>query len=63
MADTLRARGIDDQIASTAAELGVLAFKDAFATWITEGPNGHSDFAALLGDALARLRSAVAQLG
>lgn len=63
MAGALRARGIDDQVASTAAELGVLAFKDAFATWIAEGPNGDTDLAALLSAALDRLRSAVAQLG
>ncbi|MDF2443238.1 MAG: hypothetical protein JWR01_1441, partial [Subtercola sp.] len=63
MADALRARGVDSQVASTAAELGVLAFKEAFAAWIADGPDGESDLAILLQDALERLRSAVAQLG
>jgi AcrR family transcriptional regulator len=63
MADALRARGIDDRVASTAAELGVLAFKESFAEWIADGPDGDSDLSALLRDALERLRSAVAQLG
>ncbi|GGF39486.1 TetR/AcrR family transcriptional regulator [Subtercola lobariae] len=63
MADALRSRGVTDQVASTAAELGVLAFKGAFAEWIADGPDGTADLAALLRDALDRLRSAVAQLG
>ncbi|GAA0996326.1 TetR/AcrR family transcriptional regulator [Subtercola frigoramans] len=63
MADALRARGVDSQVASTAAELGVLAFKEAFAVWIADGPDGEADLGTLLRDALERLRSAVAQLG
>ena len=63
MADTLRARGVQSQVASTAAELGVLAFKEAFAVWIADGPDGEAELATLLRDALERLRCAVAQLG
>ena len=68
----LRARGVDDRVASTAAELGLLAFKEAFSEWIADGADGPeapddssggSDLATLLREALERLRSAVAQLG
>jgi AcrR family transcriptional regulator len=63
MSDALRARGVDIRVASTAAELGLLAFKEAFTEWIADGPEGESDLAVLLREALERLRSAVAQLG
>ncbi|MBW4095617.1 MAG: TetR family transcriptional regulator [Acidobacteria bacterium] len=63
MADALRERGIPDQVATTAAELGVLAFKEAFAEWIADGADDDANLAALLREALDRLRSAVAQLG
>ena len=60
MADALRGRGVADPIAVTAAELGVLALKDAFAQW-TADDNEHT-----LGDltraSLDRLRSVLAQL-
>lgn len=63
MADALRLRGVPDQVATTAAELGVLAFKQSFAAWVADGPDGESDLRTLLREALDRLRSAVAQLG
>jgi AcrR family transcriptional regulator len=63
MADALRARGVADKVAFTAAELGTLAFMEAFAEWIADGPAGDTDLRVLLADAVARLRSAVAELG
>ncbi|MCU1584551.1 MAG: TetR family transcriptional regulator [Microbacteriaceae bacterium] len=60
MADALRARGVPDPVADTAAELGVLAFKEAFVAWSTgEG----DDLAPMTAAALDRLRAALAQLG
>jgi AcrR family transcriptional regulator len=61
MSEALRERGIDDAIAAAAAELGVLAFKDAFAAWTTDG--NEQPLGELMSAALQRLRSAVAQLG
>jgi hypothetical protein len=47
-------------VADTAAELGVLAFKEAFAAWSAgEG----DDLAPMTEAALNRLRAALAQLG
>lgn len=60
MADALRSRGVAGSVADTAAELGVLAFKEAFAAW-TAGEG--DDLAALMAAALDRLRAAVSQLG
>lgn len=60
MADALRARGVSDVVAETAAELGVLAFKEAFSAWTA----GESDeLAPLTAAALDRLRAALGQLG
>jgi hypothetical protein len=60
MADALRARGVADPVAHTAAELGVLAFKEAFAAWST---GRGEDLAPMTAAALNRLRAALAQLG
>jgi hypothetical protein len=61
MSEALRDRGIDDEIAAAAAELGVLAFKDAFETWTAE--DNDQPLSDLTSAALQRLRSAVTQLG
>lgn len=60
MAEALRARGISDPVAVTAAELGVLAFKESFEAW-TAGEG--EDLALLAAAALERLRTALTQLG
>lgn len=60
MAQALRTRGVDDAVASTAAELGVLAFKEAFAAWSA----GEGDELAPMTTAdLDRYRAAAARLG
>jgi AcrR family transcriptional regulator len=61
MSEALRERGIDDAIAAAAAELGVLAFKDAFEAWTAE--DNEQPLSDLTSAALQRLRSAVTQLG
>jgi hypothetical protein len=61
MADALRGRGIDPSVAAAAAELGVLAFKDAFEAWTTA--DNEQPLSELTSAALQRLRSAVTQLG
>lgn len=60
MADALRARGVDESVADTAAELGVLAFKEAFAAWTAREDD---DLTVLTATALDRLRSSLTQLG
>ena len=61
MADALRARGVPDLVATVAAEVGVLAFKEAFAAWVeTDNQQELSDLART---ALARLHSALTELG
>ena len=42
MAGALRARGVPDSAASLAAEMGVLAFKEAYAAWLR--PDNHQEF-------------------
>jgi AcrR family transcriptional regulator len=59
MTGALIARGVPDPIAALASELGVLAFKRAFAEW-SEGSG--SDLTALTRAALADLRAASASL-
>lgn len=60
MADALRNRGVAESVADTAAELGVLAFKEAFAAWSAgEG----EELAPMTATALNRLRAALTQLG
>lgn len=61
MAHALQARGIDEPTAITAAELGVLAFKESFATWIA--PDNVHELADLAHESLDRLRLAITQLG
>ena len=61
--DALAARGVPDATARVAGELGVLAFKQAFARW----SDGEPDDAGALGrhatTALDELRAAAASLG
>ena len=61
MADALRARGGPDSVASLAAELGVLAFRDAYATWAKA--DNQQEFSELARAALERLRTTVTELG
>ena len=61
MAGALRARGVPDSAASLAAELGVLAFKDAYTAWLT--PDNHQELGDLTRAALDGLRITVTQLG
>lgn len=61
MADALRARGVPDSVASLAAELGVLAFRDAYATWAKT--HNQQEFSELARAALERLRTTVTELG
>src|ERR1700733_12017661 len=61
MADALRARGVSDYVARLAAELGVLAFREAHTTWVeTDNPQ---EFSELARAALQRLRTTVTELG
>ncbi|MDR1387168.1 MAG: TetR/AcrR family transcriptional regulator [Propionibacteriaceae bacterium] len=60
MAHALRRRGVAETTAILAAELGGLAFKEAYATWIAEGDD--QDLGALAGTALDRLRVAAGEL-
>jgi hypothetical protein len=61
MADALRARGVPDSVASLAAELGVLAFRDAYAAWAKT--DNQQEFGELARAALERLRTTVTELG
>ena len=61
MAGALRARGVPDSAASLAAELGVLAFKEAYTTWLT--PDNHQELGELTRKALDGLRTTVTELG
>jgi hypothetical protein len=61
MAGALRARGVPDSTASLAAELGVLAFKEAYTTWLT--PDNHQELSELTREALDGLRTTLTELG
>ena len=61
MAGALRARGVPDSAASLAAELGVLAFKEAYTTWLT--PDNHQELGELTRKALDGMRTTVTELG
>jgi AcrR family transcriptional regulator len=61
MAGALIARGIPEATARVAAELGALAFKEAYATWIDNEED--QDLAQLSLAALDRLRVAITELG
>jgi len=60
MAGALRARGVSYSAASLAAELGMLAFRDAYTEW-TEADN-EQEFGELARVALERLRATVTEL-
>ncbi len=60
MAEALRGRGVGGSLADTAAEVGVLAFKEAFSAWSSgEG----DDLAQMVIAALDRLRADLSRLG
>jgi AcrR family transcriptional regulator len=61
MADALRGRGVPEPAASLAAEVGVIAFKTAFARWVDD-PHEH-DLARLIRQALDQLKAATAGTG
>jgi AcrR family transcriptional regulator len=61
MAGALRARGVPDSAASVAAELGVLAFKEAYTAWLI--PDNSKELAELTRTALDVLRTTVTELG
>jgi AcrR family transcriptional regulator len=58
LADTLRARGLDDPAASLAAELAIAVFRVAFERWIDEGND--QDFPALVAESVDQLRAVAA---
>lgn len=58
MAEALRRRGVTDPAASLAAEVGVIAFKTAYARWVSE-PNAQ-DLSRLLRASLDQLKGIIA---
>ncbi|MCM3921022.1 TetR/AcrR family transcriptional regulator [Frankia sp. AiPs1] len=60
MAGALRARGVPHLVATLAAELGMLAFKEAYATWVAS--DNDQELGELACTALDQLRTAVAEL-
>ena len=54
MADALRQRGVTEPAASLAAEAGVIAFKTAFARWVSEPDE--QDLPALIRESLDQLK-------
>jgi len=58
IAEALVARGVPDAVAGLAAELGTVAFHQAFARWVAAAEE--SDLAALAPQVLAELRALVA---
>lgn len=54
LADALRQRGVTDPAASLAAEVGVIAFKIAYARWITEPDE--QDLSRLIRESLDQLK-------
>lgn len=61
MTDALRGRGVPDRSAAVAAELGVLAFKEAYAEWLAA--DSEQELGELARKALDDLRAAAADLG
>jgi AcrR family transcriptional regulator len=61
MADALRARGVPHAVAALTGDIGMLAFKEAYAEWLRE--ENQEDLAELLRSAMSRLRRAVTELG
>jgi hypothetical protein len=53
MADALRKRGVTEPAASLAAEVGVIAFKTAYARWISDPDE--QDLSQLIREALGQL--------
>jgi len=60
MAKALRDRGVEETQAVVAGELGVLAFKESFSAWISEG--NERELGELAHEALDRLRLAIVRL-
>ena len=58
MADALRRRGVPDPAASLAAEVGVIAFKTAFARWVSEPDE--QDLSRLIRESLDQLKVIIA---
>lgn len=58
MADALRRRGVTDPAASLAAEVGVIAFKAAYARWVSEPDE--PDLARLIRVSLDQLKGIIA---
>jgi AcrR family transcriptional regulator len=58
MADALRRRGVTDPAASLAAEVGVIAFKTAYARWVSDP--GEQDLSQLIRASLDQLKSIIA---
>lgn len=61
IAAALQDRGVPDSVASLAAEIGMLAFQDGFATWTAS--DGGPGLVELVRQALEKLRGAVGALG
>ncbi|OZB87778.1 MAG: TetR family transcriptional regulator [Microbacterium sp. 14-71-5] len=61
VAAALQDRGVPDSVASLAAEIGMLAFRDGFATWTAS--DGGPGLVTLVREALETLRGAVGALG
>lgn len=59
--DALRARGVPAPSAALAAEVGMLAFKEAYAAWVAA--DNEQELADLTRTALNRLRSALTEIG
>lgn len=60
LADALAQRDVPEPVAAVAAQLGVLAFADAYARWIR--PNARRSFGSLARTELDRLSAAVAAI-
>jgi hypothetical protein len=58
MAEALRRRGVPDPAASLAADVGVIAFKTAYARWVS-APDEY-DLAQLIREALDQLKIMIA---
>lgn len=61
MADALRARGVPELVATLAGEVGMLAFKEAYAAWATA--DNERELGELARAALTRLHGALTELG
>ena len=60
-ADALRDRGVPAATAAVAAELGMLAFKEAFAAWLLD--DNRAELPELARAALAQLQASLRELG